>query len=70
VRFLRQRLALGLDREDAVELYYNASITPWLGASLDLQIIQPGLKKPLDSSGQLRDMNTSVVPGFRLYARF
>ena len=70
VPFLRQRLALGLDREDAVELYYNASITPWLGASLDLQIIQPGLKRTLDSSGQLRDMNTAVVPGFRLYVRF
>ena len=70
VPFLRQRLGLGLDREDAVELYYNAAIIPWLGASLDLQIIQPGLKKTLDSSGQLRDMNTAVVPGFRLYARF
>ena len=37
--FLRQRLNLGLDREDAIELYYNASITRWLNATLDLQII-------------------------------
>jgi porin len=70
VPFLRQQLALGLDREDAVEMYYNASITHWLNASLDLQIINPGLNKTLDSSGQLEDMNTAVVVGLRLYARF
>ncbi len=70
VPFLRQRLALGLDKEDAVEMYYNASLTPWLGASLDLQIIDQALKKTLNSSGQLQDMNTAVVLGFRLYARF
>ena len=68
--FLRQQLALGLDREDAVEMYYNASITHWLNASLDLQIINPGLNKTLDSSGQLEDMNTAVVAGLRAYVRF
>ena len=45
VPFLRQRLSLGLDREDAIEMYYNVSITPWLNATLDLQILDPGLKK-------------------------
>lgn len=70
VPFLRQQLDLGLDREDAVEMYYNFSITRWLDASLDLQIINPGLNKTLDSTGQLEDMNTAVVLGLRLYARF
>ena len=68
--FLRKQLALGLDREDAIEMYYNASVTRWLNATLDLQIIEPGLKKTLDSAGQLKDLSTAVVAGFRLYARF
>lgn len=71
VPFLRQQLHLGLDREDAVEMYYNVSITRALNASLDLQIIDPALKKTLDSSGRnLQDVNTAVVAGIRLYARF
>jgi porin len=65
--FLRQRLDLGLDKEDTVEIYYNASIARWLNATLDLQIINQALMKKLDSSGQL---GTAVVAGFRLYARF
>ncbi|MGH6689807.1 MAG: carbohydrate porin, partial [Gammaproteobacteria bacterium] len=69
--FLRKQLNLGLDREDAIEMYYNASVTRWLNATLDLQIIEPGLKKTLDSpSGRLRDVGTAVVAGLRLYARF
>ena len=70
VPFLRQRLALGLDREDAIEMYYNASLTRWLNATLDLQIVNPALKKQLDSSGRLTDMGTAVVAGLRIYARF
>jgi porin len=71
VPFLRQQLHLGLDREDAVEMYYNVAITRALNASLDLQIIDPALKKTLDASGRnLRDMNTAVVAGLRVYARF
>jgi porin len=70
VPFLRQRLGLGLDKEDAVEMYYNASLTPWLGATLDLQIIDQALKKQLDSSGRLTGMGTAVVAGLRLYVRF
>ena len=68
--FLRERLDIGLDKEDAVEMYYNAAITRWLGATLDLQIIDPALKKTLNSSNQLQDNNTAVVLGLRLYARF
>jgi porin len=67
---LRQRLRLGLEREDAVELYYNASLTAWLNATVDLQIIVPAIAKHLGSSGRLEDTDTAVVAGLRLYARF
>ena len=70
VPFLRQRLNLGLDKEDAVEMYYNFSVTKWLNATLDLQVIDPALNKFLDSSGRLQNMNTSVVGGLRIYSRF
>jgi porin len=71
VPFLRQRLNLGLDMEDAVEMYYNVAITKWLTATVDLQIIDPALKRTLDSSNQrLKNMDTSVVGGLRLYSRF
>jgi hypothetical protein len=69
VPFLRQRLKLGLDMEDAVERYYNFSITKWLNATLDLQVIDPAFKF-LDSSNRLQNMNTSVVGGLRIYSRF
>ncbi len=70
IPFLRQRLNLGLDKEDAVEMYYNFSITKWLNATLDLQVIDPALNKFLDSSGRLQNMSTSVVGGLRIYSRF
>lgn len=70
VPFLRQRLDLGLDHEDVIEMYYNASVTPWLNATLDLQVIEPGLKKALDSSENLKNVNTTVVAGLRLLVRF
>ena len=69
VPFLRQQLQLGLGHEDAIELYYNAQITHWFSAAFDLQIIEQAFAKTLDGS-QLRDMNTAVVLGLRLYARF
>lgn len=70
VPLLRQRLDLGLDHEDAVEMYYNAAITPWLGVSVDLQVIDPGLKKTLDSNDDLQDLDTAVVGGVRMSIRF
>jgi porin len=70
VPFLRQRLRLGLDREDAVEIFYNASLTPWLSATADLQIIEPALTRTLGSSGRLKDVDTAVVAGLRLRVRF
>jgi porin len=67
---LRQSLNLGLDHEDAVEMFYNAAITPWLGMSLDLQVINPGLQKMLNSSNNLQNVDTAVVGGVRMYIRF
>jgi len=69
VPFLRQQLKLGLQHEDAVEMYYNAAITPWLGATADLQIVNPGLTKALNSSGQLSNVGTAVIAGARLRVR-
>ena len=70
VPLLRQApLNLGLDKEDAVEMYYNASLTKWLGATLDLQIIDQALAKKL-SAGRLVNMDTAVVMGLRIYSRF
>jgi porin len=71
VPLLRQQLRLGLGHEDAIELYYNAALTPWLNAALDLQIIDQALDKRLDASNiVLRDLHTAVVLGLRVYARF
>jgi porin len=70
VPLLRQRLDLGLDHEDAIEIYYNAAVTGGLGVSLDLQIVEPGIKKKLGSSGRLADVNTAVVGALRVYMRF
>ena len=67
--FLREQLRLGLEREDAVEIFYNASITSWLNATLDLQVIEPALTRTLGSSG-LESVDTTVVAGLRLYMRF
>ena len=71
VPFLRDNLNLGLNYEGAVEMYYNAAITGWLSATADLQIINPGLKKTLNSSAPfLTNVDTAVVAGIRFRVRF
>jgi porin len=71
VPFLRQALDLGLGPEDAVEIFYNTAITPWLRMSLDLQIVNPALQKAINSTGTgLRNIDTAVVGGVRVYVRF
>ena len=70
VPFLRQQLSLGLQHEDALEMYYNAAITPWLNATADLQIVEPALKKSIGSSGSLTNVDTAAVAGLRLRVRF
>ena len=70
VPLLRERLGLGLDHEDAIELYYAAAITPWLDVSPHLQFINSALNKTLDDNGQLRDMDTAVEANVRVNIKF
>lgn len=70
VPFLRRQLQLGLEREDAIELYYNVAVTGWLNATVNVQLVEPALKRNLSSSGGLEDVDTVVVAGLRLYVRF
>jgi porin len=70
VPFLRSNFDLGLDHEDAIEMYYNASVTPWLSVSPSLQIISPALNKALDSSGNLQNLDTTYIAGVRVGIRF
>jgi hypothetical protein len=52
-------------------VYYNLAITAWLSATADLQIIDPALKKQLNSSGSaLANVHTATVAGVRIRARF
>ena len=66
---LRDRRAIGLDREDAIELYYNFAIAKSIGLSLDLQIVEPAAKKTVSTSG-LKGLDTAVIGGLRAYVRF
>ena len=68
--FLRQQLNLGLQHEDAVEMYYNISVTQWLNVTADLQIINPALKRAQNELGKLANVDTAVVAGARLRVRF
>ena len=69
--FLRERLGLGLDNEDALEAYYNLAITGWLTATADLQVVKPGLEKALNSSGLgLTNVDTVTIVGIRFRIRF
>lgn len=70
VPFLRSTFALGLDREDAIELYYNAAVTPWLSISPSLQIISPALNKALDANRNFMDLDTTYIAGVRVGVRF
>jgi porin len=71
VPFLRERLGLGLDHEDTFELYYNLALTGWLSITPDLQVVNPGLKKTLISSGTaLMNVDTATIAGVRFRVRF
>jgi porin len=71
IPFLRERLGLGLDHENAFEAYYNVAVTGWLSITADLQVIDSGLNKTLDSSGTgLVNLDTAVVAGIRFRTRF
>jgi porin len=66
----RRQLGLGLETEDAIEMYYSAAVTPCLGVTLDPQIVDSALEKVLIPTGQLKAVPTAVVAGLRVYARF
>ncbi len=70
VPFLRDRLALGLEEEDAVELFYNAAITHWLSVSPSIQIVDAGLERALDGNRRLAGTDTAAVFYLRTYVRF
>jgi porin len=68
--FLRQQLNLGLQKEDVLEMYYNIAVTPWLNVTADLQVVNPGLKRARNESGQLASVDTAVIAGARVRVRF
>ncbi len=69
VPFLRERLDLGLNHEDAIELYYNAAVTSWLELSPNIQIIDSGINKQLDENGKFKKVDTAVVTSLRVNIR-
>jgi porin len=71
VPYLRETFNLGLDHEDVVELYYKASITPWLDITPSLQIVSPGLNKAFNASSHgFEDLDTTYIAGVRVGIRF
>jgi porin len=68
--FLRQQLNLGLQKEDALEVYYNISVTQWLNVTANLQVVNPGAKKTLNTTGQLANVDTAFIAGARVLVRF
>jgi porin len=71
IPFLRDRLNLGLDHEDALEAYYNVAITGWLTATADVQVINQALNKSLNPSGPgLISVNNATIAGIRFRVRF
>lgn len=70
VPLLRERLGLGLNHEDAIELYYTAAITPWLNLSPNLQVIDSGMNKGTSNGSQLQDIDTAVKASLRMNILF
>jgi porin len=70
VPFLRERLSLGLQHQDALEMYYNITVTQWLNVTADLQIVKPALTRALNEDGRLAHVDTALVLGTRLRVRF
>lgn len=70
VPYLRKTFGLGLDHEDALELYYSASVTPWLTVTPSVQVVRSGLTKTLDSNHNFKDLDTTYLFGVRFGIRF
>jgi porin len=68
---LRDRLDLGLDHEDAFEMYYNLALTGWLSVTADLQVINQALDKTLNPNGfGLVNVSNATIAGIRFRVRF
>ncbi len=68
---LRDRLDLGLDHEDALEMYYNLALTGWLSVTADLQVINQALDKSLNPNGfGLTNVPHATIGGIRFRVRF
>jgi porin len=71
VPFLRDSLNLGLEHEDALEMYYNLAVTGWLTATADIQVINQALNKTLNPSGLgLANVPNATIAGIRFRVRF
>lgn len=70
VPYLRHKYDLGLDREDAVELYYNVAVTPWLNVSPNFQVIFPALNKTQGAGGNFKSLDNIYMVGVRVGIRF
>jgi porin len=69
--YLRDRLGLGLEHEDALEAYYNLAITGWLSVTPDIQVINQALNKTLNPNGLgLVNVEHATIAGIRFRVRF
>ena len=67
--YLRDRFDLGLDHEDVVELYYSASIKPWLTVTPSIQAVRPALSRTLDADHEFQPLETTWLVGLRVGVR-
>lgn len=70
VPYMRDTFNLGLNRESAVELYYNFAVTPWLSISPSYQYISPALDKVQDGNGNFKTLDNTQLLGVRVGVRF
>jgi porin len=70
VPYMRDTFNLGLNRESAVEVYYNFAVTPWLSISPSYQYISPALDKVQDGNGNFKNLDNTQLLGIRVGLRF
>jgi porin len=70
VPFMRRTFDLGLDKEDALELYYNFAVTPWLSVTPSYQYISPALNKTMKADGSFEKLDNTQMLGMRVGIRF
>jgi porin len=66
---LRERFDLGLDHEDALEIYYSMAVTPWLTVTPSVQAVRSGLERYLDANHEFTDLDTTYLFGVRFGIR-